>query len=106
MSSIIKVVFPKVVKLGLIFGGPIYEGYIVRDDIMLARERMLGGNAAINAGQQSFSQLVYILDGNALLAFRLNDEVLIQGSPTYSKQEKNITNIISMISPLITKIFN
>lgn len=44
-ASVAQVVFPKIVKAGLLFGGSYGEGYLVRDGIMLSQVRLAGGNA-------------------------------------------------------------
>ena len=57
-ASVAQVVFPKIVKAGMLFGGTYGEGYLVRDGITLSRVRLAGGNAGLNAGAQSYSQVV------------------------------------------------
>ena len=44
-ASVAQVVFPKIVKAGLLFGGTYGEGYLVRGGIVLSQVRLAGGNA-------------------------------------------------------------
>ena len=41
-ASVAQVVFPKIIKAGLLFGGTYGEGYLVRDGIILSQVRLAG----------------------------------------------------------------
>ena len=85
-ASVAQVVFPKIVKAGLLFGGTYGEGYLVRDGIVLSQVRLAGGNAGLNAGAQSYSQVVYILDDDTLAAFRRGGKLSLHGTLNYARQ--------------------
>ena len=64
--SLAQIVFPKAVKGSFIFGGNYAEGYLVEDNVTLAEIRMVGGNIGPNIGGQSYSQITYVMDEEAL----------------------------------------
>ena len=108
-ASVAQVVFPKIVKAGMLFGGTYGEGYLVRDSIILSRVRLAGGNAGLNAGAQSYSQVVYILDDDTLAAFRRGGKLSLHGTLNYARRGESVTNTFGKLSPtqpLYTTIFN
>ena len=108
-ASVAQVVFPKIVKAGLLFGGAYGEGYLVRDGIILSQVRLVGGNAGLNAGAQSYSQVVYILDDDTLAAFRREAKLSLHGTLNYARRGRSETNTFGKLSPtepLYTTIFN
>ena len=108
-ASVAQVVFPKIVKAGLLFGGTYGEGYLVRDGIILSQVRLAGGNAGLNAGAQSFAQVVYILDDKTLAAFRRGGKLSLHGTLNYARRGQSVTNTFGKLSPtqpLYTTIFN
>ena len=108
-ASVAQVVFPKILKAGLLFGGAYGEGYLVRDGIILSQVRLAGGNAGLNAGAQSYSQVVYILDDDTLAAFRRGGKLALHGTLNYSRRGESVTNTFgkqSPTQPLYTTIFN
>ena len=108
-ASVAQVVFPKIIKAGLLFGGTYGEGYLVRDGIILSQVRLAGGNAGLNAGAQSYSQVVYILDEETLAAFRRGGKISLHGTLNYARRGESVTNTFGKISPtqnLYTTIFN
>ena len=108
-ASVAQVVFPKIVKAGLLFGGTYGEGYLVRDGIILSQVRLAGGNAGLNAGAQSFAQVVYILDDKTLAAFRRGGKLSWHGTLNYARRGQSVTNTFGKLSPtqpLYTTIFN
>jgi len=107
--SVAQVVFPKILKAGLLFGGTYGEGYLVRDGIILSQVRLAGGNAGLNVGAQSYSQVVYILDDDTLAAFRRGGKVSLHGTLNYARRGASVTNTFGKLSPtqpLYTTIFN
>ena len=108
-ASIAQVVFPKILKAGLLVGGTYGEGYLVRDGIILSQVRLAGGNAGLNAGAQSYSQVVYILDDDTLAAFRRGGKLSLHGTLNYARRGESVTNTFGKLSPtqpLYTTIFN
>jgi len=108
-ASVAQVVFPKIVKAGLLFGGTYGEGYLVRDGIILSQVRLAGGNAGLNAGVQSYSQIVYILDNATLATFRQGGKFSLHGTLNYARYGESVTNTFGKLSPtqpLYTTIFN
>jgi lipid-binding SYLF domain-containing protein len=108
-ASVAQVVFPKIVRAGMLFGGTYREGYLVRDGIILSRVRLAGGNAGLNAGAQSYSQVVYILDDETLAAFRRGGKLSLHGTLNYARRGESVTNTFGKLSPtqpLFTTIFN
>ena len=108
-ASVAQVVFPKILKAGLLFGGTYGEGYLVRDGIVLSQVRLAGGNAGLNAGAQSYSQVVYILDDDTLAAFRRGGKLSLHGTLNYARRGESVTNTFGKLSPtqpLYTTIFN
>ena len=108
-ASVAQVVFPKIMKAGLLFGGIYGEGYLVRDGIILSQVRLAGGNAGLNAGAQSYSQVVYILDDKTLAVFRQEGQLSLHGTLNYALRGQSVTNTFGKLSPtqpLYTTIFN
>ena len=108
-ASVAQVVFPKIFKAGMLLGGTYGEGYLVRDGIILSQVRLAGGNAGLNAGAQSYSQVVYILDEETLAAFRHGGKISLHGTLNYARRGESVTNTFGKISPtqnLYTTIFN
>ena len=108
-ASVAQVVFPKIVKAGLLFGGTYGEGYLVRDGIILSQVRLAGGNAGFNAGAQTYSQVVYILDDDTLASFRRGGKLSLHGTLNYARRGQSVTNTFGKLSPtqpLYTTTFN
>lgn len=108
-ASVAQVVFPKIFKAGLLFGGAYGEGYLVRDGIILSQVRLAGGNVGLNAGAQSYSQIVYILDDKALATFRDEGKLSLNGTLNYARRGESVTNTFGKLSPtqpLYTTVFN
>ena len=108
-ASVAQVVFPKILKAGLLFGGTYGEGYLVRDGIVLSQVRLAGGNAGLNAGAQSYSQVVYILDDDTLAAFRRGGKISLHGSLNFARRGEIVTSTFGKLSPtqpFYTTIFN
>ena len=104
-----QVVFPEIVKAGLLFGGNYGEGYLVRDGIILSQVRLAGGNAGLNADAQSFAQVIYILDDKTLADFRQGGKLSLHGTLNYARRGQSVTNTFGKLSPtqpLYTTIFN
>ena len=108
-ASVAQVIFPKIVKAGLLFGGTYGEGYLVRDGIILSQVRLAGGNTGLNAGAQSYSQVVYILDDETLASFRREGKLSLHGTLNYARSGESVTNTFGKLTPaqsLYSTIFN
>ena len=104
-----QVVFPEIVKAGLLFGGNYGEGYLVRDGIILSQVRLAGGNAGLNADAQSFAQVIYILDDKTLADFRQGGKLSLHGTLNYARRGQSVTKTFEKLSrtqPLYTTIFS
>ena len=71
--------------------------------------RLAGGNTGLNAGVQSYSQIVYILDNATLATFRQGGKFSLHGTLNYACYGASVTNTFGKLSPtqtLYTTIFN
>ena len=60
-QSVAQVVFPKIVKAGILIGANYGEGFLIRDGEVVALIDLAGGNLGFQAGAQTYSQVTYIL---------------------------------------------
>ena len=60
-QSVAQVVFPKIVKAGILFGANYGEGFLIQDGEVVALIDLAGGNLGLQAGAQTYSQVTYIL---------------------------------------------
>lgn len=107
--SLAQIVFPKAIKGGLIIGGSYAEGYLIQDGKVLKEIRMVGGNIGPNIGGQSYSQITYVLEEETLSVISEGQKFSLQGTASYAKSGKSITDIFGQISDgqsLVTIIFN
>ena len=107
--SVAQIVFPKAVKGSFIFGGNYAEGYLIENEQIVDQIRMIGGNIGPNIGGQSYSQITYIMDSETLFEIKTGQKFSLQGTASYAKSGKSMTDIFGQISDgqsLITVIFN
>ena len=107
--SVAQIVFPKAVKGSFIFGGNYAEGYLIENEQIVDQIRMIGGNIGPNIGGQSYSQITYIMDPETLFEIKTGQKFSLQGTASYAKSGKSMTDIFGQISDgqsLITVIFN
>ena len=107
--SVAQIVFPKVVKGSFIFGGNYAEGYLIENEQIIDQIRMIGGNIGPNIGGQSYSQITYIMDRETLFQIKNGQKFSLQGTASYAKSGRSITDIFGQISDgqnLVTIIFN
>ena len=107
--SLAQIVFPKVVKGGLIIGGNYAEGYLIENGETVSQIRLIGGNIGPTIGGQSYSQVTYIMDRETLFQIKNGQKFSLQGTATYAKSGQSITDIFGKISDgqsLVTIIFN
>ena len=107
--SVAQIVFPKAVKGSFIFGGNYAEGYLIENGQIIDQVRMVGGNIGPNVGGQSYSQITYIMDGETLSQIKNGQKFSLQGTASYAKSGRSVTDIFGQISDgqnLVTIIFN
>ena len=107
--SVAQIVFPKAVKGSFIFGGNYAEGYLFENGQIVEEIRMIGGNIGPNIGGQSYSQITYIMNPETLFEIKTGQKFSLQGTASYAKSGKSMTDIFGQISDgqsLITVIFN
>ena len=107
--SVAQLVFPKAVRGSFLFGGNYAEGYLIENEQIVDQIRMIGGNIGPNIGGQSYSQITYIMDPQTLLEIKNGQKFSLQGTASYAKAGKSVTDIFGQISDgqsLITVIFN
>ena len=107
--SVAQITFPKAVKGSFIFGGNYAEGYLIENEQIVNQIRMIGGNIGPNIGGQSYSQITYIMDPQTLFEIKTGQKFSLQGTASYAKSGKSMTDIFGQISDgqsLITVIFN
>ena len=107
--SVAQLVFPKAVRGSFLFGGNYAEGYLVENSQIIDQIRMVGANIGPNIGGQSYSQITYIMDPGTLFEIQTGQKFSLQGTASYAKTGKSVTDIFGQISDgqsLITIIFN
>ena len=107
--SVAQLIFPKAVKGSFLFGGNFAEGYLVENGQIIDQIRMIGGNIGPNIGGQTYSQITYIMDPETLFEIQNGQKFSLQGTASYAKSGKSMTDIFGQISDgqsLITVIFN
>ena len=107
--SVAQIVFPKAVKGSFILGGNYAEGYLFENGQIVEEIRMIGGNIGPNIGGQSYSQITYIMNPETLFEIKTGQKFSLQGTASYAKSGKSMTDIFGQISDgqsLITVIFN
>jgi lipid-binding SYLF domain-containing protein len=107
--SVAQIVFPKAVKGSFIFGGNYAEGYLIENEQIIDQIRMIGGNIGPNIGGQSYSQITYIMDMETLFQIKNGQKFSLQGTASYAKSGRSVTDIFGQISDgqnLVTIILN
>ena len=108
-NSVAQIVFPKAIKLSLILGGNYSEGFIIKDDQVLGRVRMTGGNLGPQLGGQQYSQIMYIMTESKLNEFMRSDSFGLQGTVSYADEGTSKTTVIATqdnSKEVYTLIFN
>ena len=107
--SVAQIVFPKAVKGSFIFVGNYAEGYLIENEQIIDQIRMIGGNIGPNIGGQSYSQITYIMDRETLFQIKNGQKFSLQGTASYAKSGRSVTDIFGQISDgqnLVTIILN
>jgi len=79
-QSVAQVVFPKIVKVGFAIGANYGEGFLIRNDKVVALIDLAGGNLGFQAGAQTYSQVTYILSETRYQALIQNNRISLNGS--------------------------
>jgi lipid-binding SYLF domain-containing protein len=104
-KSIAQIVFPKVVKAGLLVGANYGEGFLVKNGKVIRLVDLKGGNFGLQAGAQSYSQVTYILTE----ARYQNNRLSLNGSISYGVRGQLQNSRLSSDSfkgDLFTVVFN
>ena len=79
-QSVAQVVFPKILKAGLLIGANYGEGFLIRDGKVEALIDLAGGNLGFQAGAQAYSQVTYILSEKRYQDLIQNNRISLNGS--------------------------
>ena len=79
-QSVAQVVFPKIVKAGFAIGANYGEGFLIRNDKVVALIDLVGGNLGFQAGAQTYSQVTYILSEKRYQDLIQNNRISLNGS--------------------------
>ena len=79
-QSVAQVVFPKIVKAGFAIGANYGEGFLIRNDKVVALIDLAGGNLGFQAGAQTYSQVTYILSEKRYQDLIQNNRISLNGS--------------------------
>lgn len=82
--SVAQIVFPKIVKAGFIFGANYGEGFLMRENNLVALIDVAGGNIGLQAGAQTYSQVTYILSEERYNRILNHSKVSLSGTMTYA----------------------
>ena len=86
-QSVAQVVFPKIVKAGIILGANYGEGFLLRDGEVVAQIDLAGGNFGIQAGAQSYAQVTYILSEERYRELLSENRLSLSGSVSLAVSE-------------------
>ena len=79
-QSVAQVVFPKIVKAGFAIGANYGEGFLIKNDKVVALVDLAGGNLGFQAGAQTYSQVTYILSEKRYQDLIQNNRISLNGS--------------------------
>ena len=85
-QSIAQVVFPRIAKAGVIFGGNYGEGYLIRNNRVVGLVDVAGANIGFQAGIQNYSQVTYIFSEGAYAKLINNGNLSLSGTLSYGNQ--------------------
>lgn len=108
-KSVAQVVFPKIIKAGILIGANYGEGFLLRDDEVVGLIDLAGGNFGLQAGAQSYSQVTYILSEARYQKLLDNNRLSLNGTYSYGVAG-NIKNAVittdAFKGDLHTVVFN
>lgn len=108
-QSVAQVVFPKIVKAGIIVGANYGEGFLVRNNKIVALIDVAGGNLGIQAGAQQYSQVTYILSERRYQEMIAQSHLSLKGSISYAMSgqiQNSLMTTDAIRGDLYTTIFN
>jgi len=82
--SVAQIVFPKIVKAGFILGANYGEGFLMRENNVVALIDVAGGNIGLQAGAQTYSQVTYILSEERYNRILNHSKVSLSGTMSYA----------------------
>ena len=82
--SVAQIVFPKIVKAGFVLGANYGEGFLIRENNVVALIDVAGGNIGLQAGAQTYSQVTYILSEERFNRILNHSKVSLSGTMTYA----------------------
>lgn len=94
-QSVAQVVFPKIVKAGLLVGANYGEGFLIRDGEVVALIDLTGGNLGFQAGAQTYSQVTYILSEQRYLELLTANRMSLNGSISMAVSGKIQNSILT-----------
>jgi len=91
-QSVAQVVFPKIIKAGILVGANYGEGFLIRNGEVVALIDLTGGNLGFQAGAQTYSQVTYILSEKRYQELIKGNRLSLNGAiaMTVSGQIQNI----------------
>ena len=94
-QSVAQVVFPKIVKAGFAIGANYGEGFLIRNDKVVALIDLAGGNLGFQAGAQTYSQVTYILSEKRYQDLIKNNRISLNGSISSAINGRVQTSILT-----------
>ena len=86
--SVAQIVFPKIVKAGFVLGANYGEGFLMRENNVVALIDVAGGNIGLQAGAQTYSQVTYILSEERYNGILNHSKVSLSGTMSYAVNGK------------------
>ena len=83
-QSVAQIVFPKIVKAGFILGANYGEGFLMRENSVVALIDVAGGNIGLQAGAQTYSQVTYILTEERYESILNQSRISLNGTMSYA----------------------
>lgn len=108
-QSVAQIVFPKIVRAGIIVGANYGEGFLVRNNKIVAFIDVAGGNLGVQAGAQQYSQITYILSERRYQEMIEQSHLSLKGSISYAMNgqiENSLMTTDAIRGDLYTTIFN
>lgn len=94
-QSVAQVVFPKIIKAGVLIGANYGEGFLIRDGEVVALIDLAGGNLGFQAGAQTYSQVTYILSEERYQELIIYNRLSLNGSIATSVSGQIQNSILS-----------
>ena len=82
--SVAQSVFPRIVKAGIILGANYGEGFLMRENNVVALIDVTGGNLGLQAGAQTYSQVTYILSEERYNSILNQSRISLSGTMSYA----------------------